>query len=287
MEKAKATAMDDYLFDLRGYLVLERALSKAHVAELNAGIDAVPPIEPGEWHGHVHRECFEKQRGIALQQIYEAGEPFERLIDHPRWIELVKRYVGGEGSFDWLHGPLFIDENFASIRGPHEAIAMHSGGATYTKRTQYRIENQHFMCGQINILVALTDIGPGDGATMVIPGSHKSNFPHPGAPKEWASGSMDGVEGAIEVYLKAGDALLFVDAITHGAARRKNPGERRILVYRYGPSWGNFRFGYKPSPALMARLTPERRQIVYPWTHKTPPGSGMHAAIGAEMSAQA
>jgi hypothetical protein len=36
------------------------------------------------------------------------------------------------------------------------------------------------------------------------------------------------------------------------------------MVYRYGPSWGNFRFGYHPSPELLDRLTPARRQIVYP-----------------------
>ena len=29
------------------------------------------------------------------------------------------------------------------------------------------------------MLLALTDIGPGDGGTMIIPGSHKSNFQHP------------------------------------------------------------------------------------------------------------
>ena len=29
------------------------------------------------------------------------------------------------------------------------------------------------------MLLALTDIGPGDGGTMVIPGSHKSNLIHP------------------------------------------------------------------------------------------------------------
>ena len=64
--------------------------------------------------------------------------------------------------------------------------------------------------------------------------------------------------------MKAGDPLLFVDAICHGSATRTNPGERRILVYRYGPSWGNFRYGYQPSPELLARLTPEQRQIVQP-----------------------
>lgn len=280
----KPTAMDDFLFDLRGYLVLKNAVDTSHVAELNAIIDKVPAIDPGQWHGHIHREEFEQSRGIAYQQIYEAGEPFERLIDHPNYIELVKRYVGGENSFDYLHGPLFIDENFVSLRGPHQAIGMHSGNWCPVKRCQFGVRNQQFMCGQINILVALTDIGPGDGATMVIPGSHKSNFSYPllNEQQSWNRGSMDGTEAAIEVYLNKGDAILFVDAICHGAAKRINSGERRISVYRYGPSWGNFRFGYKPSPELLERVTPAQRQIVYPWTHKVPPGkSGVLESVGA------
>ncbi len=101
---------------------------------------------------------------------------------------------------------------------------------------------------------------------MVIPGSHKSNFAHPQrATQGWRSGnSVDGIEGAIEVQLNKGDALVFVDAIMHGSARRVNPGQRRIAVYRYGPSWGGFRHGYTPSPELLARLTPQRRQVVAP-----------------------
>lgn len=279
------TAMDDYLFDLRGFLHLKGAVSADHVAQCNAILDQTPDIAPGEWWDYVHRERTEASRGIALQQIYEAGEPFERLIDHPRYIELVKRYVGGENSFDWLHGPLFIDENFASMRGPHQGIGMHSGGAECVKRCQYRYMNGQFMCGQINMLIALTDIGPGDGATMVVPGSHKSNFKHPQIGEHCIKEGrgLDSVEGAIEVFMKAGDALLFVDAIYHGSATRKNPGERRITVYRYGPSWGNFRFGYKPSEELLARLTPQRRQIVYPWKHQVPPGkSGVLAGVGSE-----
>ncbi|HEX4211164.1 MAG TPA: hypothetical protein VHY56_12260, partial [Candidatus Binataceae bacterium] len=43
-----------------------------------------------------------------------------------------------------------------------------------------------------------------------------------------------------------------------------NPGQRRNLVYRYGPSWGFFRHGYRPTAELLARLTPERRKIVWP-----------------------
>ena len=70
-------------------------------------------------------------------------------------------------------------------------------------------------------------------------------------------------ELAIEL-VEPGGALLFVDGISHGSAGRKNEGSRRIFVYRYGVSWGNFRHGYHPSDELLARLTPERRQIVWP-----------------------
>lgn len=260
------TDMDKYLFDLQGFLHLRGALSPDEVKSLNACLDQVPDLQPNEWWGYVHREPTQDSRGIALQQVYELGEPFEQLIDHPAWIDKVKFFVGGEGTFDYHHGPLFIDENFASIRTAGGAIGMHSGGHIGVKRTQFRYHNGRFQCGQINILIALTDIGPGDGATMVIPSSHKANFDHPQFEqhKIREGTSMDQVHGAMEVHMAAGDALLFVDAISHGSARRVNPGQRRIVVYRYGPSWGNFRWGYQPSKELLARLTPERRQIVQP-----------------------
>ena len=262
------TDLDIYLFDLRGYLVIENALDAEHLREANAILDQLRRLKPCEWSGYVHGHVFSSNReGLNLQQIYEAGEPFERLIDHPAWIEHVKTFVGGQDTFDCHHGPLFIDENFASIRVPGEAIFLHSGPVPWIKRCQFHVRNQQFNCGQINVLVALSDIGHGDGATMVVPGSHKSNFRNPEIDKIRASsriGSVDLVPAAVEVYLNAGDALLFVDAISHGSVERINQGERRNVVYRYGPSWGFFRYGYRPSEELLERLTEERRQIVWP-----------------------
>jgi ectoine hydroxylase-related dioxygenase (phytanoyl-CoA dioxygenase family) len=75
---------------------------------------------------------------------------------------------------------------------------------------------------------------------------------------------MDHLDGAIEVHLRAGDALLFVDGIMHGGSSRTNAGERRVVIYRYGVSWGASRFGYSYSQALLDRLTPERRKILQP-----------------------
>lgn len=260
--------MQEYLFDLNGFIKIEKALDANLVRELNQGLDEIPKIEPNEWYGYLHREkCSDSTRGCIYQQIYEAGAPFESLIDHASWLPQVKHFIGGEGTFDYHLGDVFVDENFATIRKYGEAIGIHSGGHEGTKRTQFRYHNGRFQCGQINILIALTDSGPGDGGTMLIPGSHKSNFKHPGIENNTikSNSSCDGVEGAIEVYMKAGDAILFVDAISHGSAKRINDGERRFIVLRYGPAWGNFRYGYRPSPELLARLTPRQRKIVMPF----------------------
>ena len=107
---------------------------------------------------------------------------------------------------------------------------------------------------------------------MVVPGSHKSNLIHPAFSDSSGIKSLEAVEGAIEVSYKAGDALFFVDCMAHGSAERVNEGERRILIIRYGPHWGNDRYGYQPSPELIDRLTSERRKIVQPLPPLTPPG---------------
>ncbi len=158
------------------------------------------------------------------------------------------------------------------IRVPGETFGLHSGGHERATRCQFRYHDGRVHCGQINILMALNDIGAGDGATMVIPGSHKSNIRHPefdDAAMATVATSVDGVTGAVEVYLEAGDALLFVDAIIHDSAARRNRGQRRIAMYRYGPSWGFFRHNYRPGKGLLDRLSQDRRQIVMP--HKPPP----------------
>jgi ectoine hydroxylase-related dioxygenase (phytanoyl-CoA dioxygenase family) len=263
----------DFFFDLRGYAILENAVDPQHIADLNTVLDNFPDLPFEGWHGNVQRFDNNKVTGAELQNIVEAGEPFERLIDHPAWVNRLTRYCGEFESY--VHG-LFIDECFATIRRSGGFFPIHSGGHEGNVRNQYRFINGKFRCGQVNILLALTDIGPGDGGTMVIPGSHKSNFAHP----EIASGKykwgpanparIDNLPGAVEVHLKKGDALMFVDAIAHGASSRTNPGERRAVIYRYGPSWGNTRHGYRYSHELLNRLTPERRKILEPVTPRHP-----------------
>ena len=267
MEPREPTPLDDFLFDLRGYLILKHAVEPELVNDLNRTIDTLPPLEYEQWYGNAQRRDYNPATGLELHNCVEAGEPFERLIDHPGWINYMRHYCGEEKSY--IEG-LFIDECILSVRtsGGHHPV--HSGGYQGALRGAYYYNHGVFRCGQCNIILALTDIGPGDGATMVIPGSHKSNFPHPNAGDYARLDRMDALEGAIEVFLEKGDALLFVDGLMHGGGSRTNFGERRVVIFRYGVSWGATRFGYAYSQALLDRLTPERRKILQPVPPRQP-----------------
>ena len=221
METTTPSALDDFLFDLNGYLILKQAVEPQLLSELNAAFDAFPDLEPKQWWGNARRMDYTGATGFELHNCVEVGEPFEKLIDYPGWIQHLRRYCGEKDSY--IEG-LFIDEAIASIRrsgGHHPA---HSGGYRGAMRGQYRYANGVFRCGQCNIILALTDIHEGDGPTMVVPGSHKSNFPHPGI-GDYAKGDrMDELPGAVPVYLDKGDAVLFVDGLIHGGSSRTNEG---------------------------------------------------------------
>ena len=70
----------------------------------------------------------------------------------------------------------------------------------------------------------------------MIPGSHKSNLPHPLAGDYARGDRMDALPGAIEIHAKAGDALMFVDSIMHGGSSRTTAeAERRVILQSRSP----------------------------------------------------
>lgn len=254
------TAMEEYKFDLRGHVILKQALDPDHVQEINRWVDALPSLELGQWVGNINVHRYQDHDGANLQNIIEGGDLFQRLIDHSSWIELVRHYIGTMAT-------PFIHECFLNIRESGGFIGLHSGGELATRggRIAGGIVNGQWCQQYLTLIIALSDIGPGDGATMIIPGSHKSALPHPlqSSTGEYL-GSVQNAECAVEMHLGAGDALLFNDLVAHGSAARTNPGERRTLVFRYLPRGYAHRWAYVPSEELWACLTSEQRVIVQP-----------------------
>lgn len=271
----------DYLFDLNGFRVLRGALSRAQLDAINAWVDAkdLDALRPGDWIGDVEVHTYGAADGVNFQNIIEGGPVFEELIDQPAWFDQVGRYVAvGDHR-------LRIDECFLNVRRSGGYIPVHSGGDNVRFSGLFRWHTGAWAVGQINVLMALTDVGPGDGATTVVPGSHKAALTHP--QRDWTAGvGGDRAIGMREVHLNAGDALMFTDALCHGSLPRTNPGERRVLIYRYAPHLLAPRMNYVPSEELIARLTPRRRAVVMPIAPRMRPGRALtsdafpHNAVG-------
>ena len=271
----------DYLFDLNGFRVLQGAAGSVQLDSINAWVDAqdIDSLRPGDWIGDVEVHTYGARDGVNFQNIVEAGPVFEELIDHPAWFDQVRRYIAVGAH------RLRIDECFLNVRRAGGYIPIHSGGDNVRFSGLFHWHNGAWAVGQINVLVALTDIGPGDGATTIVPGSHKSHLTHP--QRNWEAGiGGDRAIAMREVHLKAGDALMFTDGLCHGSLPRTNPGERRVLIYRYAPHLLAPRMNYIPSRELIARLTPQRRAVIMPTAPRMRPGRTLgsdafaHDAVG-------
>ena len=115
------TPMQEYLFDLNGYLVLEGAISPDDVAAMNATYDAIAAanIEGKGWFGRVGVSNSARQEGMVFEQLYEAGPVWEKLIDHPAWFNKVAHFVGSDDpeNFDNHHGLFKVTEGVYQLRG--------------------------------------------------------------------------------------------------------------------------------------------------------------------------
>jgi ectoine hydroxylase-related dioxygenase (phytanoyl-CoA dioxygenase family) len=110
---------------------------------------------------------------------------------------------------------------------------LHGGPRHDQGEHQYQWVQGKMYNGLVVVMYALEDVNPGDGGFVCVPGSHKANVAyHP------------------EVYsplvvnpgLKAGDMLLFTEALVHGTRRWRSERRRRSLLYKYSPgysAWGN------------------------------------------------
>lgn len=109
--------LTDYMFDLNGYLILEGAIDAADLAAMNRWIDnhwayvEQPNDADGHarWIGRVETQNYGGQDGVNFQNIVDGGDVFEKLINHPAWIDLVRKYVAENNG-------LSIYENFLNVR---------------------------------------------------------------------------------------------------------------------------------------------------------------------------
>jgi hypothetical protein len=145
---------------------------------------------------------------------------------------------------EWVDPRVRIDHAYGLVYLPGEDVPLHGDDNVATGVVWYRVERGRISSGLTVVSWALTDCPVGSEGFRCVPGSHKASFDRP------ADGSVE--ELAVEVPVRAGDVIIFTEALVHGGCWR-GAGSRRALFYKYAPgnwahraSWSRCRGAAKP-----------------------------------------
>jgi len=219
--------MDDkeaYLFDLQGYLVVENALDERQVAQLDAVLE-----------GRIAEDAAQEDSTHRFGGLLEWGKTYRDLIDNPTMVPYLEAVLGDQFRLDHVY--LDVIRLGLSPIGAN----LHGGGAPFKPSQYYHYHNGRMYNGLTVVAYNLRDVGPEDGGFGCVPGSHKSNLSFPA---QWRN--MDeGLPSCVRrVTGKAGTAIVFTEALTHGALPWKGDGERRTIFYKYSPHPISWAAGY-------------------------------------------
>ncbi|MBD2463823.1 phytanoyl-CoA dioxygenase family protein [Oscillatoria sp. FACHB-1407] len=237
------TEIERYLFDLWGFIVVEDALTLEQVSALNEAIA----------HQVNQFNASPEQLFIRFNHLLPFGEPFLHLIDNPRVTPYLLELLGDK---------FRLDHEYAHILRPgcrDTDSVIHGGGTPFDPCQYYHYQSGRMYNGLTAIAYNLTDVLPGEGGFGYIPGSHKSNL---SLPKELAY--LDLPHPCLQALpVKAGSAIIFTEALTHGTLPWTGQSDRRTLFYKYSPypsAW--YRIYYNPDD--YPQLTESQRALLRP-----------------------
>lgn len=237
------TDTQKFLFDLQGYLLIENALRTDEIEALKTlAYELARQKHPEEWSWTAEGEPAHRMR---IHRPFEKDETYLGALTHPSYIDIITQITGG--------APKLIDNDIDLVPHDKNQQGWHRGVEPYG----YAVHNGVPFCTMVKIAVYLTDVGPGEGPTRIIPGSHKANF-LPGD----LYGSLEDKPGSIELTVKAGTALIFSEALLHAGNVNMSSKTRVNFYINYGPSWVEPWEGYRPSESIRSQSSGLLKQLL-------------------------
>ena len=156
-----------------------------------------------------------------IEDFWNADAAFHFLIDHEKTMNYISQIVQERAT---------INNSEIRIRYSGNATGAHMGGPMGTKY-RYSFVGGKIDCMMVRMVYFVHDVGPGEGAFSVVPGTHKSNFPPP------YYCAPDDEPGMIGLEVQAGDAILFTENLRHGGLINHSRQTRKTIHVGYGPAW--------------------------------------------------
>ena len=247
----------NYLFDLNGYLVLENVVPQSVIDACTAELDRLEDMDPDDYPSPVALGAARTEQSLYISNILESSPAFRPLINIPEVIDAIAAITGCAYR---------LNHTYTLYRWGGGYTGLHMHGTPIIDKCQYRCQNGQMMSTLTKAVFPMLDCAPEDGCFAVIPGAHKSNFERP-----WG-GHPDENPALRAVPSKAGDCILFTEALTHGSMVNTSGRPRRTVYYCYSigymPDWGGQNLHF--SERINEGLTEEQQKIIQLKMNSTP-----------------
>lgn len=242
------TDYEKWHFDLMGYLVIRDAVPAEDVQRMvrlteewhSVPDEALPP--PLE----SYRDTSTKSTTARAIGGVEYGDAvFQRLALN---LEIMRRVLPLTG-----YCPQLLNIALTRNTIQSDAIPFHSGftGGIQNPANSFQVANGNILATFLNAAVSLVDVPEGTGF-VCIPGSHKSNFAKPDDLT-----IDDDPPHVVNIPAKAGDVVLFTEALCHGGRKWTEETPRRTAFVRYATAYASWSPGHAPIEEHRDKLSDE------------------------------
>lgn len=190
--------------DRDGYLPFAGILSPEQVAKIGARLDELSVIE-GEKAGlEVHQEAGTDR----LADLVNKDPMFDVAFTHPRVLAAMYHVLRSDFKLSALNSRASLPGQ--GLQGVHADWG-------------YAVEpGDYYVCNSIWLLDDFTEE---NGATRVVPGSHRSGK----LPRDVQDDPKEPYEGEIKLLAPAGTVVIFNSHLWHGGTLNSSPNRRRAM----------------------------------------------------------
>ena len=237
--------------DVYGYVIIENTLTADEVGRLREALqklkrDLIATGDPANAVVRGARFSTYKPHHVHFAHILETDPAILDYLTHPRLVAMAEEFVGGAVRLEESEAiinsrPPDYDPSAPVRYGFHTGTRPDLG--TYT-------ENGLFHCNFVKTLTNLTDLGPDDGGTVVIAGSHKIKAPQ----AQLIACAYEDPSLIHQFIAPAGSTLLFAESLIHATGQLRSDKERVIIIGGYTPPMFRAWPGQEPSQAFVDNL---------------------------------
>lgn len=243
-------------FDANGFVVVPGVLDEDEVARTRDVLDRLnADPDPAKKNSSVQRS----DDGCKVH--------FGPLLEYDPWLLEV---AGHRTTTAVLHQlivqPLRLGSTEAIINHrPAGAEARFAGGRRFVPDALHRGIAPEMNCyvrggtlqyHWVKALTMLTDVGPDDGGTLVVRGTHRL----PSDSQKLTDNHDDDLFAQAEGT--AGSVLFMAESAVHSTAVPRSDRVRYTLINGYTPAWSQAWPGQDASPEFIARQTPEMQTLL-------------------------